>query len=99
MQLVVYYDLYGSIVYYVSFSLLTQDNKSGRSALIHAVENNSIDMVILLIEVCVHNFFSVEFFSHFTCDVKSNESAIQPVIFLIITFVCSFHFCLVHLCW
>ncbi|KAK7157733.1 hypothetical protein R3I93_009047 [Phoxinus phoxinus] len=26
------------------------DNKSGRSALIHAVENNSIDMVILLIE-------------------------------------------------
>jgi len=48
-------------VYYVSFSLLTQDNKSGRSALIHAVENNSIDMVTFLIEVCeCISFFSVE---------------------------------------
>lgn len=71
MQLVVYYDLYGSIVYYVSFSCLTQDNKSGRSALIHAVENNSIDMVILLIEVCVRiSFFLLSFFH--TSHVMSN---------------------------
>lgn len=49
------------------FSLLSQDNKSGRSPLVHAVENNLTDMVIFLLEVCVHVYIYIYICVCFFC--------------------------------
>lgn len=73
------------------FTLLSQDNKSGRSPLVHAVENNFTDMVIFLIEVCMYiylcMFFSVDFFH--TSHIKTSESSLlsQSVPFIFILYI------------